>query len=202
MSIHVRVASVLARRAHFRLFRFFRRTLDAAMPTSVPAGLELRVLRESDLAPWSSKPELELNPEKVAAAFAQGDICAGAFDADRLVGYSWFAFAPVFLLDAVWVDFHRKAVWIYKSFVLPSHRGRGIAPALYRLTDPASVERGRQFSICCIESHNRPSIAAIRRSGYHDAGFGGYRWTPRAVRQFMSPAAGALAVRFFIPQAS
>jgi GNAT superfamily N-acetyltransferase len=90
---------------------------------------------------------------------------------------------------------------MYKSLVLPSHRGRGIAPALYRFTDRLCVDRGRSFSISCIESHNRPSIAAIRRTGYRRAGYGGYVWRGGTVLPFMSPAARTMSVRFFMPGA-
>jgi GNAT superfamily N-acetyltransferase len=201
-SVHGHLARALARRAGLRVFRFFRRTLDPAIPASVPPGLDLRVLWEPDLAPLCRRAELDLKPEKVAEAFARGDLCAGIYDAAALVGYCWFGFAPVFHLDGVWVDFHRQGVWMYKSLVLPSHRGRGIAPALYRFTDRLCVERGRSFSISCIESHNRPSIAAIRRSGYEPAGYGGYFWRGKTVFPFMSPAARKMAIRFFIPAAS
>jgi GNAT superfamily N-acetyltransferase len=201
MSMHARLASALARRANLRLFRFFRRSLAPATPPTIPGGLELRVVSEADLAPLSRTGEMDLNAEKVAAAYARGDLCAGVYESGQLVGYCWFAFAPVFHLDGVWVDFHPQGVWMYKSLVLPSHRGRGIAPALYRFTDRLCVERGRSFSISCIESHNRSSIAAIRRTGYEPAGFGGYLRRERAVLPFMSPAARTMAVRFFIPGA-
>lgn len=200
-SVYDRLARALARQAGLRVFRFFRRTLDPATPASVPRGFEVRVLGERDVAPLCRRAELDLKPENVTAAYARGDLCAGAYEAGELVGYCWFAFAPVFHLDKVWVDFHKQGVWMYKSLVLPTHRGRGIAPALYRFTDPLCVERGRSFSISCIESHNRPSIAAIRRTGYDPAGYGGYLWRGRTVLPLMSPAAAQMSVSFFIPRA-
>jgi GNAT superfamily N-acetyltransferase len=198
-SVHTRLATGLARRAGLRVFRFFRRALDPARTATVPAGLEMRMLSEADVGPLCRRPELDLRPEKVADAYERGDLCAGAYAAGELVGYCWFAFAPVPHLDSVWVDFHQQGVWMYKSLVLPSQRGRGVAPALYRFTDRLCVERGRTFSISCIESHNRPSIAAIRRAGYAPSGYGGYLARGRKALTFMSPAAKAMAVRFFIP---
>ena len=168
-------------------------------PASVPGGLQVRVLWERDLARLCHRTELDLTAEKVAAAHARGDLCAGAYDKGELVGYCWFAFAPAPHLDGVWVDFHPQGVWMYKSLVLPSHRGRGIAPALYRFTDALCVERGRSFSISCIESHNRASIAAIRHTGYEPAGYAGYLRRGTGVLPFTSLEAGKMAVRFFIP---
>lgn len=42
-----------------------------------------------------------------------------------------------------WADFHNEAVWIYKSLVLPSHRGRAIAQALYRVIDGVQGARSQ-----------------------------------------------------------
>jgi GNAT superfamily N-acetyltransferase len=198
-SAHRRLASGLARRAGLRLFRFFRRALEPARPATVPRGLEMRMLSAADLGPLCHRPELDLRPERVAAAYERGDLCAGAYASGELAGYCWFAFAPVPHLDAVWVDFHRQGVWMYKSLVLPSQRGRGVAPALYRFTDRMCAERGRTFSISCIESHNGASIAAIRRTGYAPSGYGGYLSRGRKALPFMSPSAKTMAVRFFIP---
>jgi len=198
-SAYGRLARGLARHAGIRAFRFFRRALDPATQAKIPAGLEVHMLGERDVAPLCARAELDLSVEKVAAAFARGDICAGAYDAGRLVGYCWFAFTPAPHLDGVWADFHRQGVWIYKSLVLPSHRGRGIAPALYRFTDAVGLARGRNFSICCIESHNRPSVAAILRAGYEPAGYAAYLRTGTKVLPVASPAASRMAVRFFVP---
>ena len=199
--MYERLAGALARYAGLRAFVFFRRALDPATPAGVPGGVEVRMLGEEDVARVCQRPELDLTAEKVVAAYARGDVCAGAYDSGKLVAYCWFAFGPAPHLDGVWADFHRHGVWIYKSLVLPSHRGRGIAPALYRFTDSRCVERGRRFSICCIESHNRPSIAAIRRAGYEAAGYAGYLRRGTKVLPVTSPAASRMEVRFFIPGA-
>ena len=195
--LHGRLASALSRRAGLRAFRFFRRTLDTSAAAVMP-GLELRVLWERDMVPLSRRSELDLQPAKVSAAYARGDLCAGAYESGQLVGYCWFAFAPSPHLDGVWVDFHDEGVWMYKSLVLPSHRGRGIAPALYRFTDRLCMERGRTFSISCIETHNRPSIAAILRAGYEAAGYACYLRQDRKLLAWRSPGARLLGVRFFL----
>lgn len=197
-SLHERLAGGLARRAGFRTFRFFRRMLDPDVAATVPSGLELRVLWERDLARLCLRGELDLQPAKVGAAYARGDLCAGAYETGELVGYCWFAFAPSPHLDGVWADFHEEGVWMYKSLVLPSHRGRGIAPALYRFTDGLCAERRRKFSISCIETHNRPSISAILRSGYAAAGYGAYLRRGSTLLPWISPDARRMSVRFYI----
>ena len=157
------------------------------------------MLGEGDLARVCHRPELDLSRGESKRGLCERRSLCRCLRLGQLVAYCWFAFAPAPHLDGVWADFHRQGVWIYKSLVLPSHRGRGIAPALYRFTDGPCLERGRSFSICCIESHNRPSIAAIRRAGYEPAGYAGYLRRGRKVLPVTSPAASRMEVRFFIP---
>jgi GNAT superfamily N-acetyltransferase len=192
------LARALARRAGLRAFRFFTRRLDPDAPRPALEQLELRMLAEPDVLPLCARPELDLVPDKIRAAYARGDLCAGVFDGQALVGYCWFGFSPVPHLDGVWVDFHAQGVWMYKSLVLPSHRGRRIAPALYRFTDRLCVQRGRSFSISCIETHNRASIAAILRTGYEPAGYAGYLRLASGLVPWSSPRARSL-VRFHLP---
>jgi GNAT superfamily N-acetyltransferase len=195
-SLYVRLMSGLARRANLSAFRFFKRQLDPNADVAVPGGLALGMLGKLDLVPYCREIGLDLPAEKAEAAFARGDLCAGAFEGARLVGYCWFAFSPLPHLDGVWVDFHREGVWIYKSFVLASHRGRGIASALYRFTDSLCVSRNRKFSICCIETHNGPSISAIQRAGYMAAGYAGYLGRGARLLTWSSPAVRRMAIRF------
>lgn len=196
-----RVARGLARRAGLRAFRFFRRELDPAASASAPAGLEIRALAEREVAPLCRRDALNLRPETVSAAYARGDFCAAAYESGELVGYCWLAFAPLPHLDGVWVGFSEEAAWTYKSFVLPSHRGRGIAPALYRFADRLCAERGRAFSILCTEAHNRPSVSASLRGGYAPAGHAAYLHPGKSLLAWMSPGARRLGVRFFVPAA-
>lgn len=198
-SMHERLARALARRAGIRAFRFFRRDIKPGADVFAPTAIELRILREPDVLQHCGKPDLDLEPGRVRTAFARGDVCAAAFESGALVGYCWFAFAPLPHLDGVWVEFHEAGVWVYKSLVLPSHRGRGIAPALYRFTDRMCAERNRRFSIVCVETHNRPSIAAVLRSGYAPAGHAGYLLRGRSLWRWSMRATKRIALHFYLP---
>lgn len=166
--------SRLARHAGVRLFRFFCRPLDAKAPPPSLPRVSIRVLREDDVVPLCADPDLDLRPEKVRAAYQRGDVCVAALEGSTLAGYCWLAFAPLPHLDGVFVQFAGDVVWTYKSLVRPSHRGRGIAPALYRHADAACLERSRNRSLVCVESHNVASIAAALRAGYENAGRAAY----------------------------
>lgn len=189
------IMGFLARRAGLRVFRLFARPLARVEP---PAG-DLRFLREEEMAAFCADAELDLAPEKVGAAFARGDRCAAAFEGGRLAGYCWFAFAPLPLLDDVWVDFARDAAWVYKSYVRPEYRERRIATRLYRFADPACLERGRRVSLVCVESHNGPSIGAALAADYGAAGWAAYRRGGGRLSAWYSPRARGNGLGFFNP---
>jgi GNAT superfamily N-acetyltransferase len=197
-TLYRRLMGALARRAGVRAFRFFRRPLDPSAAVELP-GIQLRQLAEQEALSLASDPELDLAADMVRRAFAAGDLCVGAFDGSRLAGYCWLAFAPVPHLDGVWVDFHGDAVWTYKSYVRPSDRSRGIAAALYRAADAACAERGRRFSILCVESHNGASIRAARKALYADAGRAAYVKARDSLLTWCSSSARRLGVRMFVP---
>lgn len=147
----------------------------------------------------SRDADLDLREDAVAAAAARGDLCLGAFADGGLVGYCWFAFAPLPHLDGVWVRFGPDIAWVYKSFVRPSHRGRRIARSLYRYGDRACRERGRNSSLICVESHNLPSVRAALAAGYGNLGGAGYLRRIGAFVQWRSPAVRKRGVSFFVP---
>lgn len=197
----VRVMNSLSRRAGVRLFRFFSRPLQAGDALASLGGLRLRPIDRAEAVELCEDPELDLVKEKLSAAYARGDACVAAFEGTRLAAYCWLAFSPLPHLDGVWVAFDAGAVWTYKSFVRPAYRGRGIAPALYRFADGACRERGRGFSIICVEIHNRASIGAAMRARYSSAGYGGYARSRDACRSWMSAMAARQGVRFYLPDA-
>lgn len=189
----------LARRAGFRLFRLFSRPLEAE-GRGAPAGLDFGLIGEEEALELCNDPALDLRPDSVRQAFARGDQCVRAIDGGILAGYCWLAFAPLQHLDGVWVECGRNAVWTYKSLVRPSHRGRGIAPALYRFADAHCRARGRSVSVLCIEDHNAPSARAALNAGYAHAGYAAYLRGRNGVSAWYSGPVRRLGVRFYLPR--
>ena len=198
--LHAKLARWLHLHAGLRIFRMFSKPLRPERAPEHVTGVDFRVLREADVMTLCSDPDLDLRPESVAAAYARGDVCVAAFDGEALAGYCWLASAPLPHLDGVWVKFGQSVGWIYKSLVRPSHRGRGIAPALYRFADATYRGRGRTHSVICVESHNRPSIRAALRAGYESGGYGGYLRRGKGLRAWCSPAARERGISFFLPE--
>lgn len=195
--LHARLAGRVARHAGLRFFRFFARKLDAK-GIEAP-GVRCRLLWERDVIELCRDPELDLRQDSVKAALTRGELCAGAFTGDSLVGYCWFAFAPLPHLDGGWVEFDWLVAWPYKSFVRSAHRGQGIAAALYRFADAACLERGRVHSVICVESHNAPSVKAALKAGFAPAGYGGYVRSANRLFSWCSPSAKTHGIAFFLP---
>jgi len=198
--MYARFMPALARRAGIRAFRFYRSQPDLpAAEIPAPQDVELRPMTKHDVLELCCEPTLDLDAAKVSDAYARGDVCIGAFERGAAVGYCWLAFAPLPHLDGVWVDFDRRAAWLYKSLVLAPHRGRGIAPALYRFAQRSWSAKNRQYALICVESHNRASISAARHAGYGASGMGGYLLRRQELRCWLSRRARQASVRFYLP---
>jgi GNAT superfamily N-acetyltransferase len=191
------VARALYRLARARVFRFFARgvTADAA-----PVGeARLEWLTPAVLAGLTGDRSLDLETRKIEAAFARGDVCAGACIDGRLAGYCWFATGALPHLDGVYVQFSPHVLWVYKSFVIPAFRGRGVAAALYGFGDDAARTRGCTASLICVEADNAPSVAAALRAGYRPAGHAAYSLAANSLSAWYGKALSPYAVRFFLP---
>lgn len=197
-SLHAAFSSALSRRAGIRLFRFFCRS-GAGEPAAPSGGIVLRRAGLAEALALCADPAFDLTEEKVREAFGRGDECIVAFERGRAVAYCWVAFSALPHLDGVWVDFPAGSSWIYKSFVLPSHRGRGIAPALYRAAHDAGTARGRERSIICVETHNAASVHAARKGGYSECGGAAWLRLGGRVAAWRTPAARRAAIRFCLP---
>jgi ribosomal protein S18 acetylase RimI-like enzyme len=188
----------LERRGGLNVFRVFHRKLDASAPWRFPEKYDFTVLSEAQVLAECSDSEMDLSAGSVREAFARGGVCIGARAAGELAGYVWFAFDTAPHLQGVWVQVPPRAIYRYKAFVRPSHRGKGIAPALYRFADRVFQGRGREEVVNCIATHNFASIAASRRSGAHTLGYLGYWQMGGRFLSFHSPQVRRFGLRFYL----
>jgi GNAT superfamily N-acetyltransferase len=180
-----------------RAYAVFSRALGSAVAAR-PAGLALRMVPEREAMKLAADPCLDLRAPSVRAAFARGDLCVGAFDGGKLAGYAWFAQAPAPHVMGLQVRFAAHVVYTYKTFVRPQYRGRGIAPALYAFPDAHFRALGRSEAALCVDTHNRASIAAARKSGGALAGWLAYWHRGRHFRAYHSPGLAPLGLRFYL----
>lgn len=180
-------------------WRVFARRLRADQSDAAP-GAELRFASADELRTQWTDPELQFTEAKARDAFARSEVCVGAFDGRRLVGYAWFAVEPAPHSNGLWMDFDRRAVYVYRALVTPRYRGRGIAPALYRFADRLFLERGREIAVLCIEANNKPSLAAARRSGAHGVGYCVYWHRADRFFSWRTPGVRHVGFRFYLPE--
>lgn len=192
------LAHQLARRGRLHVLRVFSRPLDAAARSPAPPGLELRCLSLAELRSHSRDPTLQLREPMVSEALGRGDLCLGALEGDALVGYLWLAYAAAPHVDGIWVKVPPRAVYLFKALIRPSHRGRGIAPALYRAADALAARPGRDLVVSCVEVHNHPSIAVTLKTGNRPLGALAYWRAGPWFAAFHSPGVRRLGLRFYL----
>jgi GNAT superfamily N-acetyltransferase len=176
---------------------YVKRGADA--PGPAPAGIDIRLLSEGELGQLEA--DEELNVGKVADVFRRGGGCAAAFDSGRLVGYTCFANEDAPYRDGTWIGVPPQAVHRYNSYVLRSHRGRGIAPALYRYADQIAVRGGREYLVGWTESHNFSSLAAHWAGGRRKLGYILFWHKGRRFLAIRTPAVRRFGFRIYLPDA-
>ena len=165
----------------------------------LPDGITLRVLALEDLLEAAPDPELELEPDFIRGALARGDLACGAFEGDRLVGYSWRTSVTAPYFDDVWVRIEGRFHYIYKSFTRPSHRGRRIHIAITRFADRISVERGHVAELGFIEISNMLSFLAAKSLGRRRVGYAGYLKVFGRYFTFRTPGIRKIGAGLYLP---
>jgi len=193
-----RALSRIRRRLGIFVYAVLTRPLAAERPP-LPAGIELRLLSAGEAIAACAEPAFDLTERTVRAAIDRNEACVGAFDRGTLVGYAWFAREATAHVGGIWMDFDRRAVYIYRALVRQEHRGRGIAPALYRFTDPLFLAEGRQSAIICIDTSNRASLHAAEHSGSSVKGLAGYFKMGTIFVPLRSHGARRVGFRFYLP---
>jgi len=188
----------MTRRLGIHIWRVFTRPLGRSLQTQ-PAAMEVRFITAADGDGLWTEEVLDLSAAKASAAFARGDVCVGAFDAGRLVGYAWLASQPAPHIDGLWMAFDPHAVYLYRAFVRPERRGRHIAPALYSFADTVFLSQGKNYAVICVSIYNRPSIAAAHRSGARTAGYTAYWSAGSWFVAMRSAGAKRCGFRFYRP---
>jgi hypothetical protein len=184
-------------RLQLDLCRVLARPFGAALRTLQRDGrIALRALTEPEALAWCGDPELELKPDQVQAAFGRGEVCLGAFDGGRLVGYVWLAYGPAPHTGGMWVQFDPRGRYTYKKFVRPAYRGRKVAHGLSALGDAPAFARGREFSLHFVALGNRASLKSALRSGSRTVGYAGVLRCGQLSMPFRSPGARRYGFRF------
>jgi hypothetical protein len=199
-SLFIRVMSVLHRYTGLHLYRINVRPL-VRRPTepSLPGGITLRVVQPEELLKATDDPELDMHPDFVRSALARGDMAFGAFEGDRLVGYTWRTFTAAPYFDGLWARVDRPYQYTYKSFTRPAYRGRHIHVGVTLFADIHLLERGYTAEVGFIDLTNFTSIGVAKYLGRRRIGYAGYvKWFGRRML-FRTPAARRVGAELFDP---
>ncbi len=200
--MHPRIAKLLQRYVGLNLYRVLVRPLGRVTAGAPIGGIRVELLDEVGLVAHCADPELELSPASVHEALARGDVCVGALEGERLLGYAWFAFSATPESGGTWVDFAPSATYTYRHFVRPSHRGRRIVGGMLLAADAEAVRRGRSTCLTLVYTHNLASIRATERSGARTVGYAAcWKLFGRLLCWYSSGAREA-KLRFFRPQSN
>lgn len=174
-SLFMRVMSGLRRYAGIHICRVGVRPLVRDAPAPVlPGGIHFRILRPEELLEATTDPELRMDRDFVRAALARGDMAFGAFEGDRLVGYSWRSFTAAPHFDGLWAGIARPYFCGYKAFTRPSHRGRRIHVAVALYSDAFLLERGYTAEVGLVDIANFASLRTASVLGRRKIGYAGY----------------------------
>jgi hypothetical protein len=175
----------------------------AAHPARLPEGItSVRALTEADLLEGANDDDLELEPAFVRSALARGDLSWGAFEGDKLVGYTWRSPALAPFRGDLWIRIGYPLHYVYKSYTRTTHRGKGIHIAITRVADQHMLEMGRPAEVGFIDISNLQSLRAARSLGRRKVGWAGYLKIFRRCYTFRTPGVAATQTEFFVPGAT
>jgi RimJ/RimL family protein N-acetyltransferase len=187
----------LRRRLGLHLCVFLTRPFgDAPVPPARHETLRYGVMAEAQLLAACADADLDLNESQVRAALRRGDVCVGVFDGDRVIGYVWYAFQPAPYAAGILVEFDARTRYLYKTWLRPSHRGRGIAPELYVRAEALCPREGRGAGVTIAHVDNTASIRAMERAGWRRVGYAGCLARFGRVLSFSSFGAWTYGFRF------
>jgi hypothetical protein len=130
----------------------------------------------------------------VRDALVRGDMAFGAFERDRLVGYTWRTFTAAPDRDGLWARVSHPYQYSYKAFTRPSYRRKRIHVAITFVADAYLLRRGYMFEVGYMEIDNFASIGVADFLGRRRIGYAGYvKWFGRSI-PFRTPAVKKIGV--------
>jgi GNAT superfamily N-acetyltransferase len=176
------------------------RALKDRSDVAPSTGITYRKLTAAELLAATDNIELDLAPEFISEAMERGDLAWGAFEHDQLVGYTWRAASQAPFMDGLWVRVPRPLQYGYKSYTRPSHRGRGIYPAVSRVADEQSIELGYPAMLDLVDIANIASHRAANKLGSRTSGYAGYVKLFGRRLTFRTPGARSIGVELYMPK--
>ncbi len=197
-SLLIRFISMLRRYAGLHIYRINVRPLGSpSSEPSLPSGITVRIVPPLELLKAAREPDLDLDLDFVRDALARGDMAFGAFEGDRLVGYTWRTFTAAPDRDGLWARVSHPYQYSFKAFTRPSHRRKRIHVAITSFADAYLLRRGYAFEVGYLEIDNFASIGLADFMGRRKIGYAGYvNWFGRSI-PFRTPAVKKIGAELF-----
>jgi hypothetical protein len=157
----------------------------------------VRIVPPEELLRAADDPEIDLDLDFVRDALARGDMAFGAFEGDRLVGYTWRTFTAAPDRDGLWARVSHPYQYSYKAFTRPSYRRKRIHVAITFFADAYLLGRGYTFEVGYMEITNFASISVADFLGRRRIGYAGYlKWFGHRI-PFRTPAVKKIGAELF-----
>jgi len=150
-------------------------------------NVEVRIIKKEELHTFAQDKRLDMRPDFIDEAIDRGDKCFGYLENDSLVAYVWLGLSESRMEAGFNVRIGEGYSYSYKSFTLPSHRGRRLQQQITWESDGWRQDNGFKYNIDYVRTHNFASIAADRRYGNVAVGYAGYIRRFGFVMPFRSP---------------
>jgi hypothetical protein len=197
LALLARAAARLERLLGLWVYRVNVRSLAHLPHGPLPKGVTVRVLNETQLIYHARDPRYCLATRFIRRAMSRGDLAYGAFEEGKLVGYTWRSASAAPFFSGLWIKVPSPFVYAYKSYTLPSHRGRGMYGAFTSFTDRQSRAIGHPMVLTLIDIANIPSLRASAHVGSRKAGYAGYLRLFGRCFTFRTPAVRAMGVELY-----
>lgn len=134
----------------------------------------ISIAGEADLTVLNGDEELGVSQEFVTDAFARGDICVAAFEAEKIVAFRWFATTGVPHSKSLQVEIGKDIVYGYKAETRSNYRRQKLQEAITQFAANYLLQVGKTHMGGFIETHNFASIQAVFGDEYQFSGYAGY----------------------------
>ncbi len=137
-----------------------------------PSSFDFRFLAADQIRAAAADPANDIHAEMAERLNRGRNFCFGAFDAGRLVNYSWYAFGTIEREHSfgAGLTLPDDTVYMHKAFTLPAYRGRRLHQATVHRAGQIFARIGVRRLVAIIEYGNRASVRSHWRLGCRRVG--------------------------------
>ena len=176
-------------------------------PRNNDSSIGFQFLDSAEVAQHSDNPHADLGDDMPGIMEQQDVRCFAALDGNVLLGYAWVAEGTVApehntggeRYKGLGLELEPHVSYLFKCFVLPEHRGRGINQQVLWHLSQQLMDEGKQKLVTTTSWVNRAFQSSSRRIGFKRIGRTG-EWKLLGKRYFWWSELPKFGVEFFKPR--